>query len=57
MPRFAVVEKDNPLAVHGYFDSLERAQRHIDEVIPEYVARRYFMDKSLTADSFTVRAI
>lgn len=51
-----IVEKDNPLAVHGLFDSVERAERHLREVIPVYVARGYFMDKTLTADSFRIQA-
>lgn len=51
---FKVVEKDNELAVHGLFDSRERAERHIREVVPEYVRKGYFMDKTLTADSFKV---
>ncbi len=53
--KYAVVEKKNRLAVHGLFDSKERAERHIREVIPGYVAKSYFMDKKLTANSFRVR--
>ncbi len=52
--QFAIVEKNNPLAVHGLFDSRERAERHLAVVIPEYVRKSYFMDKSLTADSFEI---
>ena len=55
MAQFKIVEKRNPLALHGIFDSRERAERHLREVIPEYVARSYFMDKTLTADDFEVR--
>lgn len=51
---FKIVEKKNKLAVHGLFDSKERAERHLKEVIPEYVARGYFMDKTLTADCFEI---
>lgn len=51
---FKIVEKKNPLAVHGLFDSRARAERHLKEVIPGYVARGLFMDKTLTADSFEV---
>lgn len=51
---FKLVEKQNPLACHGLFDSLERAERHLREVIPDYVARGFFMDKTLTAESFEV---
>lgn len=49
---FKLVEKKNRLAVHGIFDSLERAERHLAEVIPVYVQRGYFMDKTLTPSSF-----
>ena len=51
---FKIVETDNPLAVHGIFDNLARAERHLREIIPSYVARGYFMDKSLTANSFKI---
>ena len=51
---FCIVEKNNQLAIHGIFDSEDRAIRHIAEVIPEYVARGFFMDKTLTAESFIV---
>lgn len=51
---FKIIEKKNPLAVHGLFDSRERAERHLTDVIPDYVRRGYFMDKTLTADSFEV---
>ena len=52
---FKVVEKLNPLAVHCVCDSLERAQRWIDINDHLYVAKGYFMDKTLTADSFTIK--
>ena len=51
---FKLVEKSNRLAVHGIFDSLDRAERHLRVVVPLYVARSYYMDKTLTADSFEV---
>lgn len=51
---YAIVEKDNPLALHGLFDSLDRARRHLADVIPMYVDRGYFVDKTLTRDSFTI---
>lgn len=51
---YALTEKSNHLAIHGLFDSLERAERHLREAIPEYVRLSYFMDKTLTADSFEV---
>lgn len=52
---YEIVEKDNPLAVHGIFDSIERAERHLAETIPNYVARGYFTDKTLRPESFIVR--
>lgn len=52
---FHIVEKKNPLALHGIFDSRERAERHLREVIPEYVAKSYFTDKTLTAESFMIK--
>ena len=52
---FKVVEKQNPLAVHVICDSRERAQFWIDVKAPEYAAKGYFMDKTLTADSFTIK--
>ena len=55
MTQFKIVEKKNPLAVHGIFDSRDRAERFLAETIPDYVARRLFMDKTLTAEDFEVR--
>jgi hypothetical protein len=52
---FKVVEKLNPLAVHCICDTLERAQRWIDVTAPMYVAKGYFTDKTLTADSFIIK--
>lgn len=51
---FKIVEKKNPLAVHGYFISRETAERHLSQTIPDYVARGFFMDKTLTAKSFKI---
>ena len=51
---YAVVEKKNHLAVHGYFMTLDSAVRHLKNVIPSYAARGYFTDKTLTADSFEI---
>jgi hypothetical protein len=52
---FKVVEKQSPLAVHVICDTRERAQFWIDTRAPEYAAKGYFMDKTLTADSFTIK--
>ena len=49
-----IVEKKNRHAVHGIFDSMPRAERHLNEVIPTYVQRGYFMDKTLKADDFMI---
>jgi hypothetical protein len=51
---FLIIEKNNPHAVHGIFDTEERAIRHLTTVIPTYVSLGYFMDKTLTPDSFVV---
>ena len=51
---YHLIEKQNPLALHGIFDSLERAERHLAETIPVYVARGYFIDKTLTPESFAI---
>lgn len=51
---YKLVEKENNLAVHGLFDSKERAEKHLKEVIPLYVKRGYFMDKTLKSDSFKI---
>ena len=52
--KYYLVEKDNPLAIHGIFDTLENAQRHLKMNIPFYCRRGFFMDKTLTPDSFTI---
>ncbi len=52
--RIRIVERKDPLAVHGLFDSLDRAERHLREVIPLYVQRGYFMDKTLMPEDFII---
>ena len=49
-----VVEKKNHLACHGIFDSMDRAERFLREVIPGYVKRGYFIDKTLKPDDFMI---
>jgi hypothetical protein len=49
-----LVEKNNHNALHAIFDCYERAERHLKQVIPDYVSRGYFMDKTLTPDSFEI---
>ena len=51
---YKIVEKQNPLAVHAICDTLARAQHWLNVNAPEYVARGYFSDKTLTADSFVI---
>lgn len=52
--KYWLVEKVNHLALHGIFDSRASAMRHLNQVIPEYVRKSFFMDKTLTAGSFEV---
>ena len=51
---YRIVEKQNPLAVHCLCDSLERAQHWINVKAVEYCLKGYFMDKTLTPESFMV---
>lgn len=51
---FKLVEKANHYAVHALFDSKERAERHLALNIPDYCKRGYFMDKTLTPESFEI---
>jgi len=55
MNNYLVVEKLNENAVHGVFDSLQRAKSHITQTIPLYVQRGYFTDKTLNKDSFCIK--
>ncbi len=52
--QYHLVEKKNRHACHGIFDSKERADKHLAETIPVHVARGYFMDKKLRANSFRI---
>lgn len=52
---YTVIEKANPLAVHAKCDTLDRAINWVTQKAPEYVQRGFFMDKSLTAQSFTIK--
>ena len=53
--QFKVVEKKNTLAVHAICHSKESAEHWINVNAPEYVKKGYFMDKTLTPDSFTIK--
>lgn len=52
--RFALVEKANHLAIHGIFDTRARADDFLRITVPTYVARGYYTDKTLTAESFEI---
>jgi hypothetical protein len=52
--KFWLVEKADYLALHGIFDSLASAERHLRDTIPDYCARGFFMDKTLRPESFEV---
>jgi hypothetical protein len=55
MTTYRIVEKKNHLAVHAICGSKESAQRWLDVTAFDYCARGYFMDKSLTPDSFEIQ--
>jgi hypothetical protein len=52
---FKVIEKRNPLAVHCICDNRARAEHWITVKAPEYCSKGYFMDRTLTPDSFTIK--
>ena len=54
-PIFKVVEKKNHLAVHAWCSCRERAEYWINVEAPIYCAKGYFMDKTLTPDSFIIK--
>lgn len=49
-----IVEKKNHNALHGIFDSPDRAINHLENIIPEYVRKGFFMDKTLTKNDFEI---
>jgi len=51
---FKIVEKRNVKAVHAIFNSRAKAERHLRVLIPVYVKRGYFDDKTLTPSDFTI---
>lgn len=54
-PIFKVVEKKNHLAVHALCSYKVEAERWIKENAPIYCAKGFFMDKTLTSDSFIIK--
>jgi hypothetical protein len=51
---FKLVEKKNHNAVHGIFLSKETGEKFLRETVPVYVQKGYYMDKTLTVESFEV---
>ena len=54
LSKWELREKGNPLAVHALFDSKERADKYLDETVPFYCKFNFYMDKTLTPDSFHI---
>ena len=54
MKCYRIVEKDNKLKAHSMHDSLKCAERFLANVVPEYIKKGYYMDKTLTVDSFII---
>ena len=54
---YKIVEKTNPLAVHAHCETLDSAKRWIAVNAPLYCSKGYFMDKTLTPDSFTIKPL
>jgi len=52
---YKIIEKSKPLAVHCICDTKERAEHWLHVLAPEYCAKGYFMDKTLTPNSFTIK--
>ena len=55
--KFGIYEKENVNALHSIFDTWERADNHLKNVIPDYVRVGYYDDKTLTKDSFEIRTM
>lgn len=51
---WVIRQKKDHLAIHGLFDSRDRADRHLRENTPEYVRRGYYTDKTLRTEDFEV---
>lgn len=52
--KYKAIEKKDKFAIHAICESKESAQRWININAVEYCAKGYFMDKTLTPDSFEV---
>jgi len=51
---YKLVERNDHFAVHGLFHSEARADNHLVNVLPVYIAKGYLMDKTLTANDFEI---
>jgi hypothetical protein len=51
---YHIVEKNNPLALHAICETQERAEHWLKVKAPEYCARGFFIDKTLTPESFEI---
>lgn len=52
---YYIIEKNNPLAIHAQCYTKERAEFWLNEKAPLYCAKGYFMDKTLTVNSFIIK--
>jgi len=53
--QYAIYEVNDHLALHAICSSLESARHWIEVLAPSYCKRGFFMDKTLTPDSFVIR--
>lgn len=53
--KYIMTEKKNPLAIHGIFHSKESGEKFLREVVPYYVRRGFYMDKTLTENDFEIK--
>lgn len=49
-----VVEKRDHHAVHAIFDYRHNAECYLRDVVPLYVARGFYMDRTLKAEDFEI---
>lgn len=54
MGSWKIVEKNNHNALHALCDSQSDARRYLDITVPDHCARGFYMDKTLTPESFEV---
>ena len=54
---YHIVEKNNHLALHVICETNERAEHWIKVKAPNYCANGFFMDKTLTPESFEIMPV